>query len=192
MQNPSATPLPQILTYIWNSPANEMQLNIIEVPGHMAKNRYWPISSMTSLFSYLIKYLFRKGMGVYKSCPRRSNGWKGSCCVNYLPWISPLNTWLFPARVASHSTDDRRISEREITTCFISGRKMGSSSTQCFASMAIYAQNTTEDQVQWVIAIQNVVSCPLRCHFKIYGIGYFLHTNNTTLREIMEKNSTFP
>lgn len=141
MQNPSATPLPQILTYIWNSPANEMQLNIIEVPGHMAKNRYWPISSMTSLFSYLIKCLFRKGMGVYKSCPRRSKGWKGSCCVNYLPWISPLNTWLFPARVASHSTDDRRISEREITTCFISGRKMGSSSTQCFASMAITKHN---------------------------------------------------
>lgn len=176
-----------------------MQLNIIEVPGHMAKNRYWPISSMTSLFSYLIKYLFRKGMGVYKSCPRRSKGWKGSCCVNYLPWISPLNTWLFPARVASHSTDDRRISEREITTCFISGRKMGSSSTHCFASMAIYAQKHNKRPSRVSESLQyktyyNMLSCPLRCHFKIYGIGYFLHTTNTTLREIMEekKKSTFP
>lgn len=60
------------------------------------------------------------------------------CSITYLPWTSPLNTWLFPARVASHSTDDKRICDKEITTCFMSGRKMGSSSTHCFANMATY------------------------------------------------------
>lgn len=66
-----------------------------------------------------------------------------SCC-DYLPWTSPLKTWLFPARVASHSMEDKRICEREITACFISGRRMGSSSTHCFASIAIYASKRTK------------------------------------------------
>lgn len=64
---------------------------------------------------------------------------------HYLPWTRPLNTWLLPARVASHSMEDKAICDSEITTCFMSGRRMGSSSTHCFASMAsctlIYTDN---------------------------------------------------
>lgn len=78
--------------------------------------------------------------GYRKKDPVEDNEWKYIDLYNYLPWTSPLNTWLFPARVASHSTEERRICESEITTCFISGLNMGSSSTHCFASIAIYAQ----------------------------------------------------
>lgn len=57
---------------------------------------------------------------------------------DHLPATRPLNTWLFPASVASHSIDDSSICDSVITACFMSGRRTGSSSTHCFASMAIF------------------------------------------------------
>lgn len=57
---------------------------------------------------------------------------------SHLPWTRPLKTWLFPASVDSHSTEDSKIWEREITTWLMSGRKIGSSSTHCFARIAIF------------------------------------------------------
>lgn len=55
---------------------------------------------------------------------------------HHLPCTSPLKTWLLPAKVASHSIEERSIWDNEITISFISGRNTGSSSTHCFASVA--------------------------------------------------------
>lgn len=73
----------------------------------------------------------------------------------YLPWTRPLNTWLFPARVASHSMEVKRICDSEITTCFMSGRRMGSSSTHCFASMANYALTSTKKEIKYQLEVQS-------------------------------------
>lgn len=103
--------------------------------------------------NFLFYYIYWKKGGVYKKGMGKrwwSIGRKWWCwCVNYLPWTRPLNTWLFPARVASHSTEDNRVCEREITTCFISGRNTGSWSTHCFASMTIYARTKTHQNAKY-------------------------------------------
>lgn len=69
---------------------------------------------------------------------------------SYRPWTRPLKTWLFPASVASHSTDDRRICESAITICFMSGLRIGSSSTHCLASVASYKAKRQNDLANYV------------------------------------------
>lgn len=83
-------------------------------------------------------------MGVVQQRRKGLLGRKGNYFRHYLPWTRPLKTWLFPARVASHSTEERSIWDSDITTCFMSGRRMGSSSTHCFASIATYVRKCTK------------------------------------------------
>ena len=140
-RNPSSIPPPHILI-LKKLLSNKMQLTY----------RFHDKSN------FLFYYIYWKKGGVYKKGMGKrwwSIGRKWWCwCVNYLPWTRPLNTWLFPARVASHSTEDNRICDRKITTCFISGRNTGSSSTHCFASMAIYARTKTQQNTKYNESLQ--------------------------------------
>ncbi|PPS18872.1 hypothetical protein GOBAR_AA01707 [Gossypium barbadense] len=52
------------------------------------------------------RYVF---WNIIKLCTHKYEDEMRPLLYNYLPWTNPLNTWLLPASVASHSTEDNRI-----------------------------------------------------------------------------------